>query len=102
MEENSENRNPRSFSVETVALAAREAAAAIARAPSSQKNDALCETADILEESYPLVMESNEKDLADATDLGFAMQDRLELTDSRYRNMVEGLRLVANLEDAVG
>ena len=102
MKDNCKKQNSASFSVEAVAIAAREAAVEIAKASSSKKNEALCAAADALEENRSLVMDSNRKDLADAIDVGAAMQDRLELTDDRYNDMVDGLRQVANLEDPVG
>ena len=102
MKDNCSKKNSDSLSVKTIALAGREAAIAIARASSSQKNDALREVADALEKNRSLVMEANEKDLIDATEIGSAMRDRLELTESRFNNMVNGLRQVTNLEDPVG
>ena len=102
MKDNCRKQNSDSLSIETIALAGREAASAVARAPSSQKNDALREAADALEKNRSLVMEANEKDLVNAIEVGSAMKDRLELTNGRFSDMVDGLRQVANLDDPVG
>ena len=59
MKDNRKKQNSASFSVEAVAIAAREAAVEIAKASSSKKNEALCAAADALEENRSLVMDSN-------------------------------------------
>ncbi len=83
---------------------AREASAAMARAESSLKNQALLSTADILDQSREALTEANAKDLenARANGLSDAMVDRLALTPARIDTMIEGLRQVAGLPDPVG
>ncbi|RME34232.1 MAG: glutamate-5-semialdehyde dehydrogenase [Gammaproteobacteria bacterium] len=83
---------------------AREAARAMARADTHAKNHALEAIATALEEHHPRVLAANAEDLAAGEQRGLdaALLDRLELTESRYRAMVEGVRQVAALADPVG
>ncbi len=83
---------------------ARQAARAMARADTSAKNRALEAIATALEEHHPRVLAANAEDLAAGENKGLdaALLDRLELTESRYRAMIEGVRQVAALADPVG
>lgn len=83
---------------------AREAAIDIAKASTAQKNRALLAIAEEIEASRELIREANLLDLAAgaAKELEPALVDRLELTDSQFDTMVEGLRQVASLADPIG
>ena len=90
--------------VEAKARAAKEAAAALALAPTRAKNEALQQMARGLEEKTPGVLEANRADLDRARSAGLtrASLDRLTLTEARIEEMAVGLRHVAGLPDPVG
>jgi glutamate-5-semialdehyde dehydrogenase len=90
--------------VEAKARAAKEAAAALALAPTRAKNEALQQMARVLEEKTPAVLEANRVDLDRARSAGLtrASLDRLTLTEARIEEMAVGLRHVAGLPDPVG
>jgi glutamate-5-semialdehyde dehydrogenase len=90
--------------VEAKARAAKEAAAALALAPTRAKNEALQQMARGLEEKTPAVLEANRTDLDRARSAGLtrASLDRLTLTEARIEEMAVGLRHVAGLPDPVG
>jgi glutamate-5-semialdehyde dehydrogenase len=90
--------------VEAKARAAKEAAAALALAPTRAKNEALQQMARGLEEKTAAVLEANRADLDRARSAGLtrASLDRLTLTEARIEEMAVGLRHVAGLPDPVG
>ena len=90
--------------VEAKARAAKEAAGALALAPTRAKNEALQQMARGLEEKTPAVLEANRADLDRARSVGLtrASLDRLTLTEARIEEMAVGLRHVAGLPDPVG
>ena len=83
---------------------ARVASRVIARATTAVKNRALLATAAAIESAAAQLIEANELDLQAGRDNGLdaAMIDRLALTPAGLKNMVEGLRQVAGLDDPVG
>ena len=83
---------------------ARAAAREISSATTAQKNAALLSIADAINEGRKSLLESNKEDLIEGEKKGLdaALQDRLELTESRINTMIEGLRQVASLDDPVG
>ena len=85
-------------------VAAREASAAINKASTGQKNDALEAIASEILAQREMLMIENEKDmvLAKEKNIAEAMLDRLQFTPARFDGMVEGLRQVASLKDPVG
>jgi len=84
--------------------AAREAAAALAFAPSGQKAAALLAAADTLAAERDAILAANARDMEAAAGKGLsaAMLDRLSLDAGRVAGMVEGLRSVAGQPDPVG
>lgn len=88
----------------TLGQTARSASRVIARASTSQKNQALLAIADILASRRSLLRADNQNDLdrARAAGVAEALLDRLELNDARMDSMIEGLRQVAALPDPVG
>jgi glutamate-5-semialdehyde dehydrogenase len=80
------------------------AARAVAKAPSSVRDDALRLAADLLEQEWVSLVEANQADLdrAEAAGMVEAARDRLRLTEERVRAMAAGLRGVASLPDPVG
>ncbi|HEX7380534.1 MAG TPA: gamma-glutamyl-phosphate reductase, partial [Nevskiaceae bacterium] len=83
---------------------AKAAATAMARAATGQKNGVLFAFADQLTESRDQIMAANAEDLDAAREAGLApaLMDRLQLTDSRFTTMVDGVRQVAALPDPIG
>lgn len=83
---------------------ARAASRIIGSAEPALKNKALLETTKAIEESTSSLKSENRKDLEAGQEngLGSAMLDRLELTDQRIANMVDGLKEVAALADPIG
>nr|WP_263317005.1 glutamate-5-semialdehyde dehydrogenase [Marinobacter sp. R17] len=83
---------------------AREAATAVARSSTAERNDALLAMADALDASRDALTDANRQDLDAGRENGLepAMLDRLELTPARIDTMIEGLRQVASLPDPIG
>jgi glutamate-5-semialdehyde dehydrogenase len=90
--------------MQQVGEAAREAAVAINRAGTQQKNDALSAIGCEIEKRREDLLLENEKDLLEGAKKGLsdALLDRLRFTDARFEQMVEGLAQVASLDDPVG
>ncbi len=86
------------------ARAAKEAARALALAPTRAKNEALLEMARGLEEKTAPMLEANRADLerGRAAGLTSAFIDRLTLSEARIEEMAAGLRQIAALPDPVG
>jgi len=87
-----------------IGQAAKAAAADLAMATSSQKNDAIRAAAGEIRAAAAAIMAANEKDMVagKAAGLSAAKLDRLLLTDSRIEAMAKGLEDVAALEEPVG
>ncbi len=83
---------------------ARQAAAALAKADSHQKNQALLAIAQALREQEAAIIAANARDLAAgvAAGLDAASLDRLTLNPARVAAMIEGVRQVAALPDPCG
>ncbi len=90
--------------VEAKARAAKQAARALALAPTRAKNEALQQMARGLEEKSAAVLDANRSDLERARTAGLtrAFIDRLTLTEGRIEEMAAGLRQIAALPDPVG
>jgi len=83
---------------------AREAAAILARTPTSTKAEALRAAAAALRDDAATILDANAKDLAAGRDKGLAnaMLDRLALDDGRLEGIASALEAVAGLPDPVG
>lgn len=90
--------------VEAQAIQAKKAAKTLMMLTTAQKNQALIQLANILEENYQTILDANEKDLANGREKGFeeAFMDRLTLTKDRVFDFAQGLREVVELEDPTG
>ncbi len=90
--------------IRTIAADARQAAIAMAKLPTTAKNDLLMAMAMALINNTPHLIEENRKDLdaGEKKGLSAAMLDRLMLDETRIKAMADGLREVANLPDPVG
>ena len=86
---------------ETIRLMARDAkqaAGVIGRCATAQKNQALTNMADLLEQQAETIFQENRKDLKRAGDAGLsdAMVDRLTVTQKTIAAMAAGLRETAS------
>ena len=83
---------------------ARTASRHIAKATTAQKNAALLNIADSIDQSREALLDANQQDMAAGKQKGLeaALLDRLELTDERLDGMLEGIKQVAALDDPVG
>lgn len=90
--------------IHALGVNAREAAYAMRRLTTDQKNALLLAIADALEAARPQIDAANAEDVAAAKAGGLApaMVDRLTLTEPRFKSMVDGVRYVAQLPDPVG
>lgn len=90
--------------IHEMAVKARLAAAELRKLTTEEKNAMLLKIADALEAAKPAIDAANAEDVAVAKEngLSLAMVDRLTLTDSRFKSMVDGVRYVAQLPDPVG
>ncbi|MGN0855662.1 MAG: glutamate-5-semialdehyde dehydrogenase [Kiritimatiellia bacterium] len=90
--------------IHDMAVKARAAAEELRKLTTAEKNAMLLKIADALETARPAIAAANAEDVAaaQANGLSPAMVDRLTLTDSRFKSMVEGVRGVAQLPDPVG
>jgi glutamate-5-semialdehyde dehydrogenase len=76
----------------------------LAQLGTKEKNSLLVGMADELDAQEKVIRKANQEDVAAARVAGTsgALLDRLELTEKRFREMVEGVRHVAELPDPVG
>ena len=90
--------------IHEMAVKARLAAAELRKLTTEEKNAMLLKIADALEAAKPAIDAANAEDVAVAKENGLspAMVDRLTLTESRFKSMVDGVRYVAQLPDPVG
>ena len=83
---------------------ARTASRYIAKATTAQKNAALLNIADSINQNREALLDANQQDMAAGKQKGLeaALLDRLELTHARVNGMLEGIKQVAKLDDPVG
>ena len=81
---------------------ARAAARVLATAPTAVKAEAVRAMAAAIRREAGAIAAANAADMANATHLSPAMQDRLKLTPERIEGMAAGLDAVAGLADPVG
>lgn len=90
--------------IKEIAKKARNAGYDYSILDTKSKNEALYAIADELDNNREAIFSVNKTDVENARNNGLneALVDRLTLTDSRFREMVEGVRKVATLDDPVG
>ena len=90
--------------IKELAKNARNAGFDVAIMDTKEKNEALNASADILEANKDEIFKVNLQDVQKARDNGLseALVDRLTFNDSRFNEMVGGVRKVALLDDPVG
>lgn len=83
---------------------AKETAYQLGLMTTPQKNEVLLHMAQVLEDHTQQILQANAVDLAKATEYGVpeTMQDRLQLTNERIKDMADGIRHVATLPDPIG
>ncbi|MGI6856384.1 glutamate-5-semialdehyde dehydrogenase [Mesorhizobium sp. 1B3] len=83
---------------------AREAARPLATASEEIKNAALLAMADAILREEAAILAANAIDMRNGEEAGLsaAVMDRLKLTPARIRDIAEGVRAIAALEDPVG
>lgn len=83
---------------------AKQASSLLRQATTEQKNNALLAIYDSLKRAETKIFEANAKDMQNAKEKGldFALLDRLELTQSRFNAMLQGLKDVVALPDPIG
>ncbi len=84
--------------------AAKVASLELAISSSEIRNEALLAMARIIDSKREMILEENAVDLENAKskEIGDALIDRLELTQSRVDGMISGFNIVAGLPDPVG
>ena len=90
--------------METLGKRAKDASRLCAKLGTAEKNKGLLRVAEELCSQSAYLLEENEKDLKAAEEKGIkqSLIDRLRLTRQRIKDMAEGLRQVAGLDDPVG
>lgn len=83
---------------------AKDAAKALSRASSKEKDTALINTAQLLNSKSAEIIQANQQDLSAGEQQGLdsALLDRLELNAERIEGMIEGIHQIAALPDPVG
>jgi glutamate-5-semialdehyde dehydrogenase len=89
--------------IEEICQKAKIASTQLAQLSTEQKNLALCNMADLLEENCTTILDANQKDVQAARAKGVkeALIDRLVLTKARVEAMASDLRGLTNLTDPV-
>ena len=90
--------------IQQTAERAKTAGSRCAELDSAQKNAWIFRAAERLEAARAAILEANARDVRGAREKGVAtpLLNRLEISDAKWRNMIAGLRDVANLPDPVG
>lgn len=90
--------------LEKMGKAAREASWQLAQLSTKQKNAALEQIADLLEQDSATILDANVKDIEQVRANGMtpALQDRLLLTQERLKGIADDVRKVCQLADPVG
>ena len=90
--------------IQTLGIRAKYASRLCAKLGTKEKNRGLLAVAGELCARSTYLLEENEKDLSAAEEKGVkqSLIDRLRLTEERIRDMAEGLKQVAALEDPIG
>jgi glutamate-5-semialdehyde dehydrogenase len=90
--------------IHAIALRARAASEKLAELSTAEKNAWLLRSAERLEAARERILEANARDRAAAAEKGVAdpLVRRLELSDGKWADMLQGLRDVAALPDPVG
>ncbi len=82
----------------------KTASQTLAMLSTKEKNAALEQIAKAIDRERAFILQENEKDMAQGREQGLspALLDRLQLTDKRMDQIIDGVRQVASLPDPVG
>jgi glutamate-5-semialdehyde dehydrogenase len=88
----------------TKAQRLKKASKTLTTLSTNEKNEALAMMADALIDQKEWILQENEKDVELGKEHGLspALIDRLQLTDERIMQIVDGVRQVINLPDPIG
>ena len=95
-------------SVREKAIRAKKASIIISNAKTIDKNNSLLNMANALDKERTGIIDANKKDLEDAKklmengELSYSIVKRLEVTDSKINEMINGIKDVAKLADPLG
>lgn len=83
---------------------AKESSSEIAKMDTNSKNLMLVKMAEGLEKNIDIIIEENKKEVLKAKEKGLsnALIDRLTLNEKRIKDMADGLRKIAQLDDPIG
>lgn len=92
------------YLLEELGERAKKASRELGITPSTLKNQVLLKAADALEQNVNLILEANQKDVANAhtNHMSLALIDRLMLNQERIADMAKGIRQIVDLEDPIG
>jgi len=98
------NKTDIAATMQAIGLAARRAAAELARSDGQVRDRALRTAARLIRERRDVIMAANREDMAggQSRGLGPAMLDRLQLGDTRIEAMAAGLDTIADMPDPLG
>ena len=90
--------------METLGSRAKAASREAGKLGTDDKNKGLLSVAEELCQEMEIILSENEKDVRAAEEHGMktSLVDRLKLTEERVRDMAEGLRQIAALDDPIG
>lgn len=93
-----------SLTLEQIGQNSKCAEAKLRTLSTSKKNDVLTASAEYLVKNKAVLLEANDKDIAQAKEnkMASALIDRLQLTEKRIEQMAEGLLQIAGLDDPIG
>ena len=88
---------------EDIAKQAKNASLEMAELTTEIKNQALLNIADAIEKNKEKIFEANKTDLEQAQDnVSPSVFNRLKLDENKMRDMIQGVRDIANLDDPIG
>ncbi|MBE7706163.1 MAG: glutamate-5-semialdehyde dehydrogenase [Cyanobacteria bacterium SIG30] len=89
------------MSILEILKGARNASLSLAGLKDEIKNQALLAIADKLENNLDIIFEANKKDLEGAKNISKSVFNRLKLDENKARDMIQGIRDIAKLENPV-
>ena len=92
------------MNLETMGALAKAASYELLKVSTVQKNNALSAMAQAILDNSELILQENQKDLANAKEKGIKqpMMDRLALSPERLQGMSDGIMQIVSLQDPVG
>jgi len=88
--------------IEDISKKAKEVSFKLASISGEDKNKALGKIADALEKNKKKLLEANKKDLEANKDINKSLYKRLEISEEKFSEMVDGVKSLIGLDDPVG